>query len=103
MTILRYPLSALLGDYAIGLSGTAICVVMLVTAGWGSKLIWLFLALTLCCLAYTIRTVLQHRTVFQVDERGIARILMGSARRIDWDELQGMSLRYYPRRRAKKK
>ena len=103
MTILRYPLSALLGDYAIGLSGTAICVVMLVTASWGSKLIWLFLGLTLCCLAYTIRTALQHRTVFQVDERGIARVLMGNTRRIDWDGLEGMSLRYYARRRAKKK
>ena len=103
MTILRYPLSALIGDYAIGLSGTAICVVMLVTAGWGGKLIWLFLALTLCCLAYTIRTVLQHRTIFEVDDRGIARILLGKTRRIDWGELQNMSLRYYPRRRAKKK
>ncbi|HVI91135.1 MAG TPA: hypothetical protein VM659_22745 [Dongiaceae bacterium] len=103
MTILRYPLSALLGDYAIGLSGTAICVVMLVTASWSSKLIWLFLGLTLCCLAYTIRTALQHRTVFQVDDRGIARVLMGNTRRIDWDGLQGMSLRYYARRRAKKK
>ncbi|HVJ41177.1 MAG TPA: hypothetical protein VM639_06765 [Dongiaceae bacterium] len=103
MTVLRYPLSALFTDYAIGLSGTAICAVMLVTSGWPSKLFWLFLALTLCCLAYTMRTVLQHRTVFQVDENGISRTLFGAVRRIDWNSLGGMSLRYYPRRRPKKK
>jgi len=103
MTVLRYPLSALVADYAIGLSGTAICIVMLVTSGWTSKLFWLFLALTLCCLAYTIRTVLQHRTVFQVDENGVSRLLFGAERRVEWNSLSGLSLRYYPRRRAKKK
>lgn len=103
MTVLRYPLSALATDYAIGLSGTAICVVMVVTSGWTSKLLWLFLALTLCCVAYTIRTVLQHRTVFQVDESGVSRLLFGAERRIEWNSLSGLSLRYYPRRRPKKK
>ena len=103
MTTLRYPLSALFMDYALGLAGTAICLVMIITSGWTSHIIWLFIALTLCCLAYTMRTALQHRTVIGVDDNGITRTLFGSDRRIDWDHLAGLSLRYYPRRRAKKK
>jgi hypothetical protein len=103
MTTLRYPLSALFMDYALGLAGTAICLVMIITSGWTSHIVWLFIALTLCCLAYTMRTVLQHRTVIGVDDNGIVRTLFGSDRRIDWDHLAGLSLRYYPRRRQKKK
>jgi len=103
MTTLRYPLSALFMDYALGLAGTAICLVMIITSGWSSHIVWLFIALTLCCLAYTMRTVLQHRTVIGVDDNGIVRTLFGSDRRIDWDHLAGLSLRYYPRRRQKKK
>lgn len=103
MTTLRYPLSALFLDYALGLAGTAICLVMIITSGWPSHVIWLFIALTLCCLAYTMRTVLQHRTVIGVDDNGITRTLFGSDRRIDWDHLTGLSLRYYARRRQQKK
>ena len=103
MTTLRYPLSALFMDYALGLAGTAICLVMIITSGWTSHIIWLFIALTLCCLAYTMRTALQHRTVIGVDDNGITRTLFGSDRRIDWDHLAGLSLRYYPRRRQQKK
>jgi hypothetical protein len=103
MTTLRYPLSALLTDYALGFAGTAICLVMIITSGWTSHIIWLFIALTLCCVVYTMRTILQHRTIIGVDEGGITRTLFGSDRRIDWDRLAGLSLRYYPRRRQKKK
>jgi len=103
MTSLRYPLTALFMDYALGIAGTAICLVMVVTSGWSGKLTWLFILLTLCCLAYTIRTILQHKTVIDIDEGGVTRQVLGSARRIDWDRLQAMSLRYYARRRPKKK
>lgn len=103
MTRLRYPFSAVFTDYAIGLSGTVIAAVMTVTTGWSGHLFWPFLALTVCCLAYTIRTVLQHRTIFEIDETGISRLLMGRIRRIEWNEITRLSLRYYPRRRAKKK
>jgi hypothetical protein len=103
MTSLRYPLSALFMDYVLGISGTAICLVMVITSGWSGKLTWLFILLTLCCLAYTMRTILQHKTVIAVDEGGVTRQVLGSAKRIDWDRLQAMSLRYYARRRPKKK
>lgn len=103
MTMLRYPFSALITDYALGVMSTAICLVIVVTAGGTGILGGLFIALTLLCLAYTIRTVLQHRTVIGVDDQGITRDLFGRTRRIDWSRLQGLSLRYYPRKRAKKK
>src|SRR6185369_2500440 len=103
MTILRYPFSALFTDYALGISSTIICLVIVITAGGTSPLGWMFIALTLLSLAYTIRTVLQQQTIISVDEQGISRSLFGSVRRIDWSRLQGLSLRYYPRKRPKKK
>lgn len=103
MMTVRYPISALIADYALGISSTVICLVMVITSGGTGKLGLMFIALTLCCLAYTIRTVLQHKSVFDLDDQGITRTLFGSVRRIDWGHLQSLSLRYYPRKRAKKK
>lgn len=103
MTTLRYPLSALLGDYARGLLGIAICLVIVITYDWTSRLIWLFIALTVLFLVYTMRTAIRQKTIIGVDEHCIVQTLLGSSRRIEWDRLQSLSLRYYAPRRTKKK
>jgi hypothetical protein len=103
MKTLRYPFSALLGDYARGLLGAGICFVIVVTNDWTGKVIWLFIALTLAFLAYTIWTGMKQKTVIELDESGITSKLFGAGRRIDWDRLKALSLRYYAPRRAKKK
>jgi hypothetical protein len=103
MTELRYPLSALLGDYARGLLGIAICLVIVITYDWTNRLVWLFIALTVLFLVYTMRTAIRQKTIIGVDDGGIVQTLFGSSRRIDWNRLQSLSLRYYATKRAKKK
>jgi hypothetical protein len=103
MKTLRYPFSALLGDYARGLLGAGICFVIVITNDWTGKVIWLFIALTLAFLAYTIWTAMKQQTVIELDDSGVTSKLFGSGRRIDWDRLKVLSLRYYAPRRAKKK
>lgn len=104
MTRLRYPFSALMGDYLRGLAGLVISLVILVTYDSGNRLIWLFVGLTLLFLAYTIRTVLRHSTVVELDETGLTLSQAGRrARRIDWSRLDRLSLRYYASRKNKKK
>src|SRR5260221_11020217 len=103
MKTLRYSLSALLGDYARGILGSTICLVIVITYDWTNRLIWLFIALTALFLVYTIRTAIKQKTIIQVDDGGITSTLFGSKCRIDWDRLKALSLRYYAPRRAKKK
>src|SRR5262245_44730956 len=104
MTRLRYPLSALLGDYVRGLAGLAICLVIVVTYDRGNWMIWPFVGLTLFFLIFTIRTALRQTTVVGLDDTGLAVSQWGRQdRRIEWDRLRQMSLRYYAPRRAKKK
>lgn len=106
MTRLRYPVSALLGDYMRGLIGLAVSLVIVFTYDSGNRMIWLFIGLTLLFLAYTIRTALRQTTVVVPDETGLTVSNWCGWRRvwrIDWDRLRQMSLRYYAPRKAKRK
>lgn len=102
MTELRYPLSALFWDYARGLAGTVICLVILVTNEWQNQLVWLFAGLTVLFAAYTMLTIAKNLTRFRVTEEGIE---CGGFRRqaIRWADLGELSLRYYPTSRNRKK
>ena len=102
MTELRYPLSALLWDYARGVAGTVLCFVILVTNDWQNQLIWLFAGLTVLFAVYTMLTVAKNLTRFRVTEEGIE---CGGFRRkaIRWADLGDLSLRYYPTSRNRKK
>jgi hypothetical protein len=106
MQQLRYPFSALLGDYVRGLAGLAISLVIVVTYDRANPVIWLFLGLTLLFLVYTMRTVLRQTTTVAWDDRGLTVTQWRGWRwelRLDWDRLQDLSLRYYAPRKAKKK
>jgi hypothetical protein len=102
MTELRYPLSALVWDYARGIAGIVICIVILVTNEWHSQLVWLFIGLTALFVLYTMTTLAKNLTRFQVSEEGIE---CGGFRRqsIRWGDLSELALRYYPTSRSRKK
>jgi len=102
MTELRYPFSALVWDYARGITGTVLCFVILVTVEWHNQLVWLFVGLTVLFAIYTMTTVAKHVARFRVSEEGIE---CGGFRRqaIRWGDLSELALRYYPTSRSRKK
>ena len=102
MTELRYPFSALVWDYARGITGTVLCFVILVTVEWHNQLVWLFVGLTILFAIYTMTTVAKNMARFRVSEEGIE---CGGFRRqsIRWGDLSELGLRYYPISRNRKK
>jgi len=105
MTELRYPLSALAWDYARGVAGTAIFLVILVTNEWHNQLtwlVWLFVGLTILFVTYTMMTLAKNLARFRVSEEGIE---CGAFRKrtIRWGELSELVLRFYPTSRNRKK
>lgn len=102
MTELRYPFSALAWDYARGVAGAVICVVILVTNEWHSQLVWLFVGLTILFAIYTMTTIVKSVARFRVSEEGIE---CGGFRKqsIRWGDLSELALRYYPTSRSRKK
>lgn len=102
MTELRYPLSALIWDYARGIAGMAVCLVIVVTNTWQNQLVWLFAGLTVLFAVYTMLTVDKSLARFRVSEEGIECGAFRK-RRIRWADLSELSLRYYPTSRSRKK
>ena len=102
MTELRYPFSALFWDYARGIAGVVICVVILVTNEWRNQLVWLFVGLTILFAIYTMTTIAKNVARFRVSEEGIE---CGGFRKqsIRWGDLSELALRYYPTSRSRKK
>ena len=102
MTELRYPFSALFGDYARGIAGTVLCFVILVTIEWHNQLPWLFVGLTILFAIYTMTTIAKNVARFRVSEEGIE---CGGFRKqsIRWGDLSELALRYYPTSRSRKK
>jgi hypothetical protein len=102
MNELKYPLSALLWDYVRSVGGLSFFFVILVTIDWQNTLVWLFVGLTILFVVYTMLTVAKNVAVFRVSEEGIE---CGAfrRRRIRWADLSGLSLRFYPTSRSRKK
>jgi hypothetical protein len=102
MTELRYPFSALAWDYARGIAGTAIFLVILVTNEWHNELVWLFVGLTILFVTYTMMTLAKNLARFRVSEEGIE---CGGFRKrtIRWGDLSELALRFYPTSRNRKK
>ncbi|HEY1382394.1 MAG TPA: hypothetical protein VGF43_02205 [Dongiaceae bacterium] len=102
MTELRYPFSALVWDYARGIAGTAIGLVILITNEWHNELVWLFVGLTILFATYTMMTLAKNLARFRVSEEGIE---CGAFRKraIRWGELSELALRFYPTSRNRKK
>ena len=102
MTEIRYPFSTLIWDYVRGFLGTGIGLVILITNEWNNQLVWLFAGLTILFAIYTMATFKKQMTRFRISEEGV-RGGWWRMRGIGWDDLEGISLRYYPTSRNRKR
>ena len=90
----RYPLSVLVKDYLLGVLGLAVSAQILSTTETGSGLFWFFVALTAFFLIVTANAANRHVTRITVSEDGIASGPW-MRRFIAWNDLKGLSLRFY--------
>jgi hypothetical protein len=101
----RYPLSALAGDYLRALLGLGIGSVIAATyspdnrQGWVS--ICIGLGVIVIFLIYTLQTFGKHLTRIKLTEEGIGRSPW-PLQQIAWNQLDGIALRYYSVRRKRK-
>lgn len=90
----RYPLSALVKDYLLGVLGLAASVQILSTTETGTGIFWFFVALAVFFLIVTANAANRHVTRITVGEDGI-RSGPWARRFIAWKDLKGLSLRFY--------
>lgn len=98
MTVLRYPVRALAGDYARAAVGLALCGGGALLATVGGAAFWILAALAALFAGFAAWTALRHATAVTLDAGGIAAAGPRPAR-IDWAALDRMRLAYYSTRR----
>ena len=98
MTRFRYPLRTLLLDDAKAVAGLAISVGPLFLDDLLRFWLYIFLLLTGLFLVFTIQTVTRHTRRLELSEAGI-QMRGFRARGFNWEELEGVQLRYYSTRR----
>jgi hypothetical protein len=101
MTEHRYPLSRILADYLLGGTGTLASAAMIALAPSTGYVVVIFGALTAVFLLFTIRTASRHGLRITADAEGLG-IRGTSVRRLEWGQLEGLTLRYYATRRNRK-
>src|SRR5690606_25846810 len=94
----RYPALSLIGNYARALAGIVLTVVPLLLLKPISAIVYLLVFLLLLFVGYGIRTVIRQFTHFEVTDEGI-RMIGPISRGIRWEELDGLSLKYFSTRR----
>lgn len=104
MTVYRYPLRSLFGDYLRSSAGLAVGIGVLLTVPPSPVIVVVFGGLTALFLAFGLRTLHRHvlRVALTRDE------LCGSAggfgtRVLPWSELERLKLRYYGVRRRQQR
>ncbi len=101
MTEHRYPASRILGDYLLGGAGAAMSAGLIALAPSVLYIDVICGGLTAVFLLFTMRTALRHRMRIRADAGGLT-VEGGPARRLRWQELDGLTLRYYSTRRNRK-
>ncbi len=96
----RYPLGAVIADYARALVGMAMTFGPLAFVNIGSVMVYILAGLGALFLLFGCRTVLRHLTKVEVSAGGI-RIAGSGGQAVRWCDLDHMSLRYYTIRRDK--
>lgn len=100
--LFRYPMRALLLDYAGSATGLAVFLGPIAFARPAAPVAWVLAAATALFLVYFGRTVCRQLTHIELDEAGIRAVgpcvaLTGAA--IRWDDLRSLRLDYYSTRR----
>lgn len=98
MTRHHYPKGALLGDYARAALGLALTLPPLLLPGMLPAVTAIFALLALLFGAFALSTLVRQLGTLALDEAGIA-IEGGLSRRIDWQALERMTLRWFASRR----
>ena len=95
---LRYPLPMLLGDGARAGLGLLACLIPFLFARPVVWVGWILAAAALLFLLFGLRTVLRAASRWRLDADGL--VLHGPIRRrLRWDGLTGLKLRYYSTKR----
>jgi hypothetical protein len=89
-----YPLPGLVRDYLVGGIGLLLALDLLIGAPPGERLFWLFAGLALLFLVILLHAGNRHLTRIRLTERELV-IADWRRRLLAWDELTGLSLRYY--------
>ncbi|MSO80555.1 MAG: hypothetical protein EXQ97_02705 [Alphaproteobacteria bacterium] len=98
MTLLRYPVRALAGDYARATVGVMLCGGGALLAPPVSAAFWILAALAALFAGSAAWTALRHATAVVLDPGGVAAAGPRPAR-IDWPALDRVRLAYYSTRR----
>jgi len=101
MSVHRYPTSALLADYGragVGLALTGGPVLLLTPA---PSFAWSLGALALVFAVFAGRTMLRQLTRIELAPEGV-RSIGPWPRRIEWDRLEAVSLRYFSTKRDRR-
>jgi hypothetical protein len=101
MTEHRYPRSRILADYLLGGAGTLMSAALVVLASSALYILVICGGLTAVFLLFTIRTAFRHRMRILADAEGLT-VKGGPVRQMTWQELDGLTLRYYSTRRNRK-
>ncbi len=94
----RYPSRNLRGDYARAGIGMLLTGAPMMQAGGVPVMMVALGGLFLMFLGFGIRTWTRHRTRIGIDEEAL-HVLGPRRRRIPWDELEGVTLKYFSTRR----
>jgi len=98
--LFRYPPSALYGDYLRALGGLLLTGIPLVAVTPLPAVRWILMGLFALFLVFGIRTLIRQLSAVELTSTHIAT--RGPlARRIAWQDLRGIKLRYYSTRRKK--
>ena len=97
----RYPTNRILADYLLGGTGTLMSIGLIILASSAIYVDVICGALTAVFLLFTIRTAFRHRMRILADAEGLT-VRGGPVRQMKWQELDGLTLRYYSARRNRK-
>ena len=98
MTRHRYPLPALLGDYARACLGLVLTALPLVLVRMNAVIAAIFAGLALLFAVFALSTARRQWSVVELDENGIGQ--SGAQRvRIEWRSLDAVALRWFASRR----
>lgn len=98
VSVHRYRLDALLPDYGRAALGTALTIGPVALVELSSIMSVVLGGLGALFVAYGARTLWRQKATFTLDEAGLA-VAGPFARRIAWEDLRGVSVRYYSTRR----
>ena len=101
MTEYRYPQSRIIADYLLGGAGALMSAGLIALASSAVYIVVICGGLTAVFLLFTIRTAFRHRMRILADAEGLT-VEGGPVRQVKWQELDGLTLRYYSTRRNRK-